>query len=197
LNTCSGFPDKVLKCFFIHREKCTTRKANIIIPDCELQPRTPKKEIDQRTEESGTIYQVNSPSYFGHQNYQNNMFCVWNIANEGLVTYRIVDQNLQNASDCDHDEACKCPDHMKITMGGNQMTLCGSRRPDISNQISSDGLRVEFCSDNAGTSRGILVMAYRHKGNEVTAKPPLETIDNGDSKKKRQVSATMKSIITL
>ena len=125
------------------------------------------------------------------------MFCVWNIANEGLVTYRVVDQMLQNATDCE-DEACQCPDHMKISMGGNEMTLCGSRRPDISNQMSSDGLHVKFCSDNAVNSRGILVMAYRHKG-EATPRPPLQQISNDDmyrGKKKRQVSTIMNQIVT-
>ena len=116
---------------------------------------------------------------------------MWNIANEGLVTYRVVDQMLQNTTDCE-DEVCKCPDHMKITMGGNEMTLCGSKRPDISNQMSSDGLQVKFCSDNAVNSRGILVMAYRHKENEVTEIPTLTPFDDGNSKKKRQVSTVLK-----
>jgi len=176
------------------REKCTTRKANVTIPDCKLISRTPDKEINQREEEFGTIYQINSPNYFGYKEYPNNMFCVWNIANGGLVTYRVVDQQLQNASDCE-DEACKCPDHMKITMGGNEMTLCGSRRPDISNQMSSDGLHVKFCSDSAVNSRGILLMAYRHKS-QVTTSLPLQQIvshseDDDRGKRKRQVSTVM------
>jgi len=131
------------------------------------------------------------------------MFCVWNVANEGLVTYRVVDQQLQNTSDCE-DEACKCPDHMKIAMGGNEMTLCGSRRPDISNQMSSDGLHVKFCSDSAVNSRGILLMAYRHKG-QFTTPLPLQQIayhdddDENDSdkgKRKRQVSTVMSQIVS-
>jgi len=180
--------------WFFCRQKCTTRKANITISDCELVSRTLDKKINQREEEFGTIYQINSPYYFGTREYPNNVFCVWNIANEGLVTYRVVDQMLQDASDCD-DEACKCPDHMKITMGGNEMTLCGSKRPDISNQISSDGLHVKFCSDNAVNSRGILVMAYRHKGSQVTRRPlqlvGINDDDDDKGKRKRQVSTLM------
>jgi len=45
---------------------------------------------------------------------------VWNIANEGLVTYQIVDQMLQASCD-ENDENCNCPDFMKITMGGNEI----------------------------------------------------------------------------
>jgi len=118
---------------------------------------------------------------------------VWNIANEGQVSFRIVDQMLQNATDdCDNDD-CKCPDHVRIKTGGNEIKLCGSKRPDISNHMSSDGLHVEFCSDNAISSRGILVMAYRHAANNHTLKP---TLGAGSGREKRQVSAVMKPIMT-
>ena len=153
------------------------------IKGCELEP-VSTKVISQRQEQYGTIYQINSPLYFGLKNYPNNVFCVWNISNEGQVSFRIVDQMLQNATDdCDNDD-CKCPDHMRIKMGGNEMKLCGSRRPDISNQMSSDGLHVEFCSDNAISSRGILVMAYRHE--KMITIPTLPGVIT--EAKKRQVS---------
>jgi len=125
---------------------------------------------------------------------------VWNIANEGLVTFRIVDQNLQNAAtDCvKNDEDCNCPDFMKIKMGGNELKLCGSKRPDINNQMSTDGLHAKFCSDNANSLRGILVMAYRHKGSQGATLPPLQQIDDDDdsSKRKRQVSPVISQILT-
>jgi len=95
---------------------------------------------------------------------------------------------LQNVTtDCNED--CKCTDFMKVTMGGNELKLCGSRRPDISNQMSSDGLK--FCSDNAISSRGVLVMAYHYKegGNSSF---DLTTVIN--SRKKRQVSSVLKPI---
>ena len=89
------------------------------------------------------------------------MYCVWNVADEGFVTYRIIDQKLQNKSDCD-GSGCDCPDTMTIEMGNNEMKLCGSKMPPIVNQMSSDGLKVTFCSDNMHSAKGILVMAYRH-----------------------------------
>ena len=178
---------------FIFRKECKKIRPKEEIHFCELKP-FPRKQISQR-EEYGTIYQINSPNYFGYRNYPNSTYCVWNIANQGLVSYRIVDQMLQNVTtDCNEgDKDCKCPDFMKVTMGGNELKLCGSRRPDISNQMSSDGLHVKFCSDNAISSRGVLVMAYRHKegGNS-----SFDFTTNVDSKKKRQVSSVSKPIVT-
>ena len=141
--------------------KCTTPLRNVTVLDCKLIPRQPTKEIDQRNETFGTIYQINSPRYFGYNAYPDNMYCVWNVADEGFVTYRIIDQKLQNKSDCD-GSGCDCPDTMTIEMGNNEMKLCGSKMPPIVNQMSSDGLKVTFCSDNMHSAKGILLMAYRH-----------------------------------
>ena len=184
----------VLCVVFLFRDVCTKTRVNVTIPDCELRP-LPAKNISQRIEEFGTIYQINSPNYFGYRNYPNSIYCVWNIANEDLVTYRVVDQMLQNATTgCDEDdEDCKCPDYMKVVMGGNELKLCGSKRPVIANQMSSDGLHVKFCSDNDISSRGILVMAYRHKG---TGNQSVDLTNVMVNKKKRQVSTILKSIVT-
>ena len=154
----------VLCVVFLFRDICETR-VNVTIPYCELRPLR-HKNISQRTEEFGTLYQINSPNYFRYRNYPNNIYCVWNVANEALVTYCIIDQMLQNATTgCDENyEDCKCPDFMKIVMGGNELKLCGSKRPVVTSQMSSDGLHIKFCSDNAIRSRGFLVMAYHHKG---------------------------------
>ena len=110
---------------------------------------------------------------------------MWNIANNGVITYRIIDQMLQNATtDCDGNyEYCKCPDFIKIVMGGNELKLCGSKMPSgITNNMSSDGLHVKFCSDNAITSRGILVKVYHHKESDYigSGSHPYDLIIDGD-----------------
>jgi len=116
---------------------------------------------------------------------------MWNIANDGMVTYRIVDQQLQNASDCDED-GCDCPDFMKINMGKNEIKLCGSSMPQLANQISLDGLHLSFCSDSHHKSKGILVMAYKHRSSyNVMPLTPLGTVGNPEiqqNKKRRQAS---------
>ena len=124
----------VLCVVFLFRDACTKKRANVAISGCELRP-LPPKTISQRAEEFGTIYQINSPNYFIHRHYPSKTYCVWNIANEGVVTYRVVDLMLQNATtDCDEDDKdCKCPDFMKIVIGGNKLKLCGSKRPATTN----------------------------------------------------------------
>lgn len=129
--------------------------------------------IDQRDTTNGIIYQINSPNYFLLREYPNNLYCMWNIANDGLVTYQIVDQQLQNATDCDGD-SCDCPDFIKIVTGGNELKLCGSGKRDISSQISDVGLQVKFCSDNAIASKGILILAYIYKEGEA---PEVDLMD--------------------
>ena len=130
--------------------------------DCKLVPRGETKEINQQNETYGTIYRINSPYYF-HRNrsYPNNTYCIWNIADSGFVTYRIIDQGLQEPHNCS-GPGCDCPDYMKFKMGAYEIKLCGSKMPPIVNQMSSDGLQVEFCSDNMHSSKGILAMAYRY-----------------------------------
>ena len=156
--------------------------------DCKLVPRQPTKVIDQRTETYGTIYQINSPRYFGNFPYPDNMYCVWNISKKGFVTYRIVDQRLQSPSVCE-GPGCNCPDSMEVTTGSNRFTLCGSTMPSVVNQVSSDGLQVKFCSDNNHNAKGILLMAYRHS-NQNGSGPimPLGSVNDSrnDSRKRRQ-----------
>ncbi|XP_065910554.1 uncharacterized protein [Dysidea avara] len=172
-------------------EECRFKKGKVLEQYCELE-KIRTKSIDQRNVTHGIIHQINSPNYFSMREYPNNLYCMWNIANDGLVTYRIVDQQLQNATDCEED-GCDCPDFMKIKMGKNEIKLCGSSMPQLTNQISSDGLHVSFCSDSHNKSKGILVMAYRHKSlYNVMPLTPLGAVGDPDSqqqkKKRRQTS---------
>ena len=102
------------------------------------------------------IYQIHSPHYFIHDNYSNNTYCVWNVADTGLVTYHIMDQQLQEPviKGCD-GPGCDCPDVVKLTMGNTKIKLCGSTMPSMNYLISFDGLHVTFCSDNKHTAKGI------------------------------------------
>ena len=141
--------------------KCNFVRTNVNVLDCKLVKRLTTRKINQRSETFGTIYQINSPHYFNDHNYPHGMYCVWNIANAGFVTYRIVEQQLQGPSDCD-GPGCDCPDSMKIKMGANEIKLCGSKMPPVVNQMSTDGLQVKFCSDNEHNAKGVLMMAYQH-----------------------------------
>ena len=58
------------------------------------------------------------------------------------------------------DLGCDCPDSVKITMGANEMKLCGSKIPKFDIQ-TSNGLNVKFCSDNKHTARGFLMEASK------------------------------------
>ena len=176
------------------------KRRNVTVLSCELSPRLPTKEISQRNDTYGTIYQINSPYYFGYRQYPNNMYCIWNIANEGFVTYRIVDQQLQEPDNC-NGPGCDCPDNMKIKMGANEIKLCGSKMPPIVNQMSSDGLQVQFCSDNMHTSKGILMMAYRYTRQNVTVGVLPNSITTGNTsavnRRRRQVQVHIASSITI
>ena len=88
------------------------------------------------------------------------MYCVWNIADKGIITYRIVDQQLQEPGDCE-GRGCDCPDTMIVKMGINEVKLCGNKIPSITQQMSTDGLTVKFCSDNMHGAKGVLLMAYQ------------------------------------
>ena len=92
-----------------------------------------------------------------NKHYPNNTYCVWNVANTGIVSYYILDQQLENpaCSDCD------CPDSIKISMGSNEVKLCGSDMPSMKHLISSNGLHVKFCSDNKNTAKGFFMGANK------------------------------------
>ena len=126
------------------------------------------------------------------------MYCIWNIANEGFVTYRIVDQQLQEPDNC-NGPGCDCPDNMKIKTGANEIKLCGSKMPPIVNQMSSDGLQVKFCSDNMHISKGILVMAYRYTRQNVTVGVLPNNITTGNTsavnRRRRQVQVHSYSLL--
>ena len=166
---------------------CSYPLRNVTVLDCELIFKW-DREISQQNETFGTIYQINSPQYFGYETYPENMYCIWNIANKDLVTYRIIDQRLQNASDC-NGPGCDCPDAMMVRMGSNEVKLCGSAMPSMVNHMSSDGLQVKFCSDHMHTAKGILLMAYRHNNQqEMTNNNNMfdRVIENMASRKRRQ-----------
>ena len=131
---------------------------NVTEWECQLVQKWDKK-IRRQNEKNGTIYQVNSPRYFRNGSYPNNRYCIWNIANEGLVTYQIIDQQLQNASDCD-GQGCDCPDTLMLIMGSSEVKLCGSTMPPMVNNMSRDGLQVKFCSDNMHLAKGFLLKAF-------------------------------------
>ena len=157
-------------------------EAFIAIPSCQLERKINYTPI----EHSDNIYQIYSPRYHGYKEYPNNTYCVWNVADTGLVSYQIVDQQLQEPSDCNETE-CGCPDSVKITMGANEITLCGSEMPIPPSQLSSNGLHVKFCSDNKYTAKGINLLATRHT-NDV--KIPSQDIKNKRQATLPQVSYT-------
>ena len=149
-------------------EKCSLEKGLIAVPSCQLERKINYSEI----EHSDNIYQIYSPRYHGYNDYPNKTYCVWNVADSGLVSYQIVDQRLQEPSDC-NGTGCDCPDSVKITMGANEITLCGSEMPIPPGQVSSNGLHVKFCSDNKYTAKGINLLATRL----TNVKPPTQHLN--------------------
>ena len=112
------------------------------------------------------MYHIHSPRYYIENGYPNNTYCVWNVANSGLVSYHIIDQQLQEprTRDCE-GPGCDCPDSVKITMGTNEVKLCGSSMPSMNHLVSSNGLHVKFCSDNKHSAKGIFIGAYKFSDN--------------------------------
>ena len=105
-----------------------------------------------------TIY---SPHYSSYDDYPNNTYCVWNVADTGYVTAHIIEQELQEPSKDCNKLGCDCPDHVKITMGANVITLCGNTMSTMNNLISVNGLHVKFCSDNMHTAKGFFMLANK------------------------------------
>ena len=129
------------------------------MPDCKLIQRTSFQEIDFIQDSFRIIYQINTPHYFGYNEYPNNTYCIWNVADGGFVTYQIIDQQLQEPSDCD-GRGCDCPDSVTITRGANVIKLCGNTTTSLGFGISLNGLQVKFCSDNMLGSKGFHMLAY-------------------------------------
>ena len=136
-------------------EKCGWEVGTISVPTCELQ----KAAKNGTIHETEGVYQIYSPRYFGYRNYPNNTYCVWNVSVTGLVSYQIVDQQLQEPLDCD-GPGCDCPDSVIISMGSDEIKLCGTDMPTLSTQFSDDGLQVKFCSDNTESAKGFHLLAY-------------------------------------
>ena len=137
---------------------------------CELQRET-YKNLTYKSFYKSEVYEVYSPQYFEVEDYPNNTYCVWNVSDTGIVHYHIVDQQLQESADCDK-AGCDCPDSVKITMGSNQIRLCGSDKLVESTQISDNGLQVTFCSDNTTTAKGFHLLAY--KFTDIVSASPLD-----------------------
>ena len=142
--------------------------GNVTTLECKLKHRF-DIEINHQNEGFGTIYQINTPHFFGCNTYPANTYCIWNVANEGFVSYWIMHQQLQNpTSDCD-GPGCDCPDSMIVRMGDDELKLCGDYLPSSRYHISFDGLQLIFCSDNYYEAKGILLTAYPpNNQNEMT-----------------------------
>ena len=147
----------------VYSPRCHLEYKNVIIPSCQLQRKTNYRPIELTTNYnplfSKSTYQIYSPGYYGRNEYPNNTYCVWNVTNTGLVSYRIVDLQLQEPSDC-NGSGCACPDSVKISAGANEIIFCGSQVMSLY-QISSNGLQVKFCSDNQQSAKGFLINATR------------------------------------
>ena len=130
------------------------------MPDCKLIQRTSFQEIDFIQNSFGTIvYQIYTPHYFGYNKYPDNTYCIWNVADEGVVSYLIIDKQLQESGDCD-GPGCNCPDSVTITSGANEIKLCGNPTPSLIYPVSTNGLQVTFCSDNMLGNKGFYMIAY-------------------------------------
>ena len=145
------------------KEQCGWEEATIAVPACQLERKINYKTIEHRDD----VYNIYSPRYNSYNEYPNNTYCVWNIADTGLVSYQIIDQQLQEPLDC-NDTGCSCPDSVKISMGTNEITLCGNETL-MQPQLSSNGLNVKFCSDNKHTAKGIHLVVTRHLNVEQTS----------------------------
>ena len=151
------------KCLFMYRpqeEQCRFETETFLVSSvCELQRET-YKNLAYKSLYISEVYEIYSPQYFGIEDYPNNTYCVWNISDTGIVHYHLIDQQLQEPSNCDK-ACCDCTDSVKITMGFNQIRLCGSDKLAEDIQISDNGLQVTFCSDNTKTAKGFHLMAYK------------------------------------
>ena len=138
------------------RRRCDWEEVNITVPTCQLERRTSYRSIPRNWD---SIVEIFSPGYFGNNGYPNNTYCVWNVADTGLVSYHIIDQQLQEPSNCS-GPGCDCPDSVKISAGVLEIQkLCGSSSHDQLHSLSSNGLQVKFCSDNKQNAKGFLMMA--------------------------------------
>ena len=145
--------------YFISPVECKHLLRSVTVLDCKLIQRTSFQEIYSRLDIFGITYQIYTPSYLGINGYPDNTYCIWNVADKGFVTYRIIDLQLQEPGDC-NGTGCNCPDSVAITMGTKEIRLCGSATISSLNGHSFDGLQVKFCSDNMLSSKGVLMMAY-------------------------------------
>ena len=164
---------------FIYRpgEQCEWVRGTILEQECELERKTGYESIPQVVEGE---YQIYSPLYYHDEDYRNNTYCVWNVANSGFVSFHVIDQQLQqpaNANSCS-GPGCDCPDGVTVTMGTNGFKLCGSTLPSPPLHVSSNGLNVTFCSDNKHTAKGFLMRAYTSSGGTTVGKREAQKVAN-------------------
>ena len=135
---------------------CKKKKINAFISQCHLERKSDYRLI--RKIFAGT-YEIQSPHFHSGNGYPNNTYCVWNVANSGVVNYHVMKQELQEPmmDDCD-GPGCDCPDYVKIKKGRNEEKLCGNMLT-YNYQPSPNGLHVKFCSDNKHTAKGIDIWA--------------------------------------
>ena len=162
---------------FIYRpgEKCEWVQGIILEQECKLERKTGYESIDQIVEGE---YQIYSPRYYLNEDYPNNTYCVWNLANSGYVSFHIIDQQLQqpaNINSCS-GPGCNCPDGVTITMGTNGFKLCGSTIPSSPLHPSFSGLNVTFCSDNKHTDKGFFMRAYTSSSSTAVGKREAQKV---------------------
>ena len=148
---------------FIYRPRieCKWVWRTTLGQECKLERKTGYEPIEKIAGE----YHIYSPRYY-IGDYRNNTYCVWNVANSGYINYHIMSQQLQqpaNMNSCS-GPGCNCPDSVTITMGTNELKLCGSAMPSATYYPSSNGLHVRFCSDNKQTARGFFIRVYKPNG---------------------------------
>ena len=157
-------------------ETCEWVQGTILGQECKLERKTGYESIEQITEGD---YQIYSPRYYHNEDYPNNTYCVWNVANSGYITYHIMEQQLQEPADSDSCDGpgCDCPDGVTITMGTNGFKLCGTN-PSTSYHASSNGLHVKFCSDNKHTDKGFFIRAYQPSSGTTVGKRETQQVSN-------------------
>ena len=152
---------------------CYEKRVIYYLPHCSILLYQSKPlQLERKTgyelipQMSGGTYEIYSPQFHAGNGYPNNTYCVWNVANSGLVGYHIMNQQLQEPKthNCEGSD-CDCPDSVKIKMGRNEHKLCGSTG-NYTYQMSSNGLHVKFCSDNKQTAKGINIFATKSSGTQ-------------------------------
>ena len=163
--------------FYRPGEECNWETGEFFEQNCKLERKTAYESIEQIT---AGEYHIYPPRYYEDANYPNNTFCVWNVADSGYISFHIMEQQLQapaNTSICD-GPGCDCPDSVKITMGTNGLKLCGDTRPSTHYHVSSNGLHINFCSDNKHTAKGFFIRAHKNLNGTAEQKREVKQVSS-------------------